>query len=221
MSETRIVLVGATGLIGGEVIAQAASRHDVRLTAVARRPLDGPASVNAIVAPPAEWPRAIADTAAEVVVIALGTTWRASGRDEAAFRAVDEKLVLTSAAAARAAGATRCIAISSVGASAASGNFYLRVKGEVEAALAELGFARLDLLRPRLLRGARGGERRVGERLAIGLSPLTDALLHGPLRRYRSVEAATVARAALALASETAPGRFVYEHDAILLAAAR
>ena len=226
MSETssasgRIVLVGASGLIGSAVIAETVGRSDMRLTALARREFALPpgARMELLVADPAEWPGLIAGARADALVIALGTTWRAAGRDEAAFRSVDEKLVLDCAKAAKAAGVPRCIAVSSVGADPASRNFYLRVKGEVEAALTALQFDRLDILRPGLLRGPRGGAPRPAERLAMIASPLTDLLLHGGLRRYRSVTAKNVAKAILQLAAAVPKGRFVHEHDSIIRAA--
>jgi hypothetical protein len=46
-------------------------------------------------------------------------------------------------------------------------------------------------------------------------APLTDALLHGSLRRYRSIPAETVARAIVAAAWLAAPGQFVHENDAM------
>jgi len=220
MSEAkRIVLVGASGLIGSAVIAATVGRSDMRLTALARREFALPAGarMELLVADPSEWSGLIASARADVLVIALGTTWRAAGRDEAAFRAVDEKLVLDCARAAKSAGVPRSIAVSSVGADAGARNFYLRVKGEVEAALSALGFDRLDILRPGLLRGPRN-ERRPAERLAMLASPITDLLLHGGLRRYRSVTAETVARAILNLSTAGPTGRFVHEHDAIVRA---
>jgi len=216
----RIVLVGASGLIGRAVIAATVGRSDLRLTALARREFALPpgARMELLVADPGEWPGLIASAQADALVIALGTTWRAAGRNEAAFRGVDQKLVLDCATAAKAAGVPRCIAVSSVGADAASRNFYLRVKGEVEAALAALEFDRLDILRPGLLRGPREGAPRLAERLAMLASPLTDALLHGGLRRYRSVTSKTVACAILGLAGEGPRGRFIHEHDGIVRA---
>ena len=222
MSEPlQIVLVGATGLIGTTLIQRAVGRERYRLTAIARRevPLPARARMDLLVAAPAEWGAAIAAAQADVLVIALGTTWRASGRNEAVFRATDKDLVLACAQAAKDAGVEHCIVVSSVGAAISSKSFYLRVKGEVEDALAKLHFARLDILRPGLLRGDRGGERRAGERLAIVASPLTDLLLHGGARKYRSVRATQVADAILALAVEKPRGRFVHEHDAIVRAA--
>ena len=223
MSEPiRIVLVGATGLVGRTLIERAVGRRGIRRTALARREVALPdgARMELVVADPAGWGEAIAAANGDALVIALGTTWRAAGRDEAAFRAVDKNLVLACAAAAKAAGVARCIAVSSVGANAGSGNRYLRVKGEVEEALAKLRFARLDLLRPGLIRGARA-ERRPAERLTMLASPLLDRFLRGEWRRYRSIRAATLADAILALAAAKPRGRFFHEHDAIRRAAAR
>ena len=223
MSEPiRIVLVGATGLVGRTLIERAVGRAGVRMTAIARREVALPegARMELLVADPAHWAEAIAAANADVLAIALGTTWRAAGRDEAAFRAVDKDLVLACAKAAKAAGVAQCIAVSSVGADAGSGNRYLRVKGEVEEALAKLRFARLDILRPGLIRGARA-ERRLVERVTMVASPLLDRFLHGQLRRYRSIRATALADAILALASARPRGRFVHEHDALRRAAAK
>lgn len=222
MSEPmRIALVGATGLIGRSFIDLAACRGDVRLTAISRREFRLPpgARMEMFVAEPEQWGEVIEAIRPEVLVCALGTTWRKSGRDEAAFRAVDYDLVLESARAAQAHGVQRLIAVSSSGADAKSKNFYLRVKGEAERDLAKVGFKRLDLLQPGLLRGARDGDRRLVERAGILLSPLIDPFLRGNARRYRSMSARTVAEAALALALRRAAGRFKHDNDAILRAA--
>jgi uncharacterized protein YbjT (DUF2867 family) len=219
----RIALVGASGLIGSSLIRLGVGRDDFRVIAIARRELDLPkgARMEVLVADPSGWGDAIAAANADVLVCALGTTWKKSGKDEAAFRAVDQDLVLACGQAARQAGIRQMIVISSIGAEAGSKNFYLRVKGEVEVALGKLGIPRLDVLRPGLLRGPRSGDRRPGERAAILVSPLTDLLLHGSLRKYRSIRASTIAQAIVGLAREKAAGRFVFEHDAIRRAARR
>lgn len=219
----RICLVGATGLVGSHIIARAVSDPHVRLVGVARREVALPvgARMEMLIADPSGWDDAIAASGAQVLVCALGTTWAKAGKDEEAFRAVDRELVLACARAAKAAGIEHMIVVSSVGASIAARPFYLRVKGEVEDALAKLRFRRLDILRPGLLRGQRGAERRWAERLAILAAPLTDLLLHGTRRKYRSIRADTVAQAVLALAKAKPGGRFVHEHDAMLYAIRR
>jgi uncharacterized protein YbjT (DUF2867 family) len=222
MSEPhRVLLVGATGLVGTRVMEQCVDREDYRLLALSRReaPLPKGARMEMMVADLEGWERAIADLRPEAVVCALGTTWRKADRDETAFRAVDEGLVLRVARAALAQGARNFVFVSSVGADPYSRVLYLRVKGEVERELRKLGFHRLDVLRPGLLRGPRDGDWRPGERLAKLLSPLTDLFLHGRRRRYRSIDARTVARAALQCAKMRPGGKFAAEHDFIKLAA--
>jgi uncharacterized protein YbjT (DUF2867 family) len=213
----RVLLVGATGLIGRRVMEACVGRSDVRLVALTRREAAMPqgARMEMLVADPAEWAQSVAAVAPHAVICALGTTWRKAGRDEAAFRAVDEELVLRVARAAKEAGVSNFVLISSVGANPVSRTFYLHVKGDVEAAVRKLRLHRLDILRPGLLRGPRSRDRRPGERLAILLSPLTDLFLGGGRRRLRSIDARRVARAALQAAKEKAQGTFVHENDAI------
>lgn len=222
MSEPlRIALVGATGLVGRTLIELCVGRADVRLAAIGRRemPLPTGARMEMFVAEPGKWGEVIEAVRPHVLVGALGTTWRKAGKDEAAFRAVDHQLVLETARAAREHGVERMIAVSSVGAEATSKNFYLRVKGEVERDLAKAGFKRLDLLRPGLLKGPRGDDRRIGERAAIFASPIADLLLHGKFRQYRSIQARIVAEGILSLALKGTQGRFVHDNDAIRRAA--
>ncbi len=217
---TRIALVGATGLIGMSLIRLAVHRPDIRIIGISRREVALPtgARMEVLVADPASWGDAIAAANADVLVCALGTTWKKAGKDEAAFRAVDQDLVLACGRAAKAAGVRQMIAVSSVGADPMAKNFYLKVKGETEQALGKLGLTRLDILRPGLLRGPRE-ELRPAERIGMIASPLADMMLLGAYRKYRSIRCETVAQAIVGLTREAMAGRFVFEHDAILRAA--
>ncbi len=222
MSEpVRIALVGATGLIGRAIIAQAVGRENIRLLAIARREMKLPsgATMEMVVADPQEWGTVLSALRPDVLISALGTTWNRAGRDEASFRAVDQTLVLMLAQAARDSGTERMLTVSSVGADSGAKTFYLRVKGEVERDLRKIGFDRLDIMRPGLLRGKRDRDMRIGETVGRIVSPATDLLLHGAFRRYRSIRDDEVARAGLALALRKAGGKFVHEHDALLRAA--
>ena len=213
--QTRVVLVGATGLVGRAVMDEAAHRPDIHLVAVARRevPLPKGARMEMLLSDTEHWVDAIAAGRPRTVIIALGTTIKAVGGDKTAFRAVDHDLVLECAAAAKAAGAHQLIVVSSVGAEFSSKNFYLSVKGEVEDKLAKLHFDRLDIIRPGLLRGHREGPFRPVERLAMIFSPLLDLLMIGGWRKYRSVRDSDLARVILGLAGSKQHGRYVFEHD--------
>ena len=217
----RFVLVGATGLIGGKVMEACVGREDVRLSAIARREAQLPKGIRMelFVAEPAKWGEVLEAIKPKAMICALGTTWKKSGEDEAAFRAVDQELVLSVAEAAKAQGVERFVHVSSVGAAIASKNFYLKVKGEVERDLTKLRFGRLDILRPGLLRGKRDNDRRLGERIGIAAAPFVNLMLQGGFRQYRAIRAETVADAALALARRAARGRFIHDNDAIMRAA--
>lgn len=202
---SRILLIGATGLIGGMVAALGGAGVHALVRRASGR--DGPETI----ASPGDWPGLVRALDGEVAVSALGTTWRAAG-SEAAFRAVDYDMVMDFASAARAAGIRHMIAVSSVGADPGSRAFYLRVKGEVEEALRALGFDRLDIVRPGLLRGDRGPERRLKERAAIMISPILNLLLRGGLDKYAAIDANIVADAIVALAGRREPGSFVHHN---------
>ena len=212
---TQIILAGASGLVGSQVVSLLHG-FGFEVHFLTRRILDGiPSGTFQHVADPAEWSDRIIGLMPDVAVSCLGTTWEKSGKSKAAFRAVDLDLVLAFAAAAQQAGARHMISVSSVGASANSMGFYLQTKGQVEDGLRQLGFERLDILRPGLLIGERSGQLRLGERIGILLSPFSDALLQGSLRHYRSIDSRTVARAIANLAKSAGRGTFIHENDAI------
>ena len=147
------------------------------------------------------------------VFCALGTTMAKAG-SQSAFRAVDYELPMKAGRAAKAAGVEQFLLVSSVGANPASGNFYLRTKGELERDLATLGFRALHIFRPGLLLGARQ-EFRFSEALAQRIGPLLNLVMWGPLRRFRSVHAERVAKAMVAAALQGGNGVMIEEYDEI------
>lgn len=224
MSAPRVLLAGATGMVGDRVL---------------RRLLDDPASRASVLAPVrrplsrahprlqapvldftlgdedfAQALEAAAPGPIDAFVCCLGTTLRAAGSREA-FIAVDRELVLRMSRIARARGARHAVLVSSVGASRQSANFYLRVKGEVEDALEQAGYSRLDILRPSLLLGPRT-QRRPTEALFQRLAPAASWLLHGRFRPYRAIEADAVARAIVALLPNDAPGVFAHDYASLV-----
>ena len=211
----HVVMIGATGLVGA-LAARGMVARGWRVDALVRRPsgLVHP-HWREHVAPPEEWTGLASSFGAEAAVSALGTTMRQAG-SKAAFRIVDHDLVVGFARAAAAGGARRMVTVSSVGADPGSSNFYLGTKGEMEAALEAIGFERLDILRPGLLRGQRGGDRRLGERIGIALSPAVNLVLRGPLDRFAAIDADRVAAAVVGALRQTAPGTWRHDNRAIL-----
>jgi uncharacterized protein YbjT (DUF2867 family) len=211
----QIVIAGATGLIGRQVAEELAGLDGIDLQALLRRNADElPPYVHQHVAPGDDWPSLVGALRPEVAICCLGTTIKVAG-SQAAFRAVDHDLVIAFAKAARGAGAQHMIAVSSVGASAKSSNFYLKTKGETENDLRALGFDRVDILRPGLLTGGNRPDSRPGEAIGILLSPLTDLLMMGPLAKYQSTPSAKVAQAIVTLALAGGHGTYSHENESI------
>ncbi len=148
----------------------------------------------------------------------LGTTLKVNNAP-AAFRAVQQPAVMAFARAARAAGVQRLGVLSAQGADPRARYFFHRLKGELEAELALLGFASLVLARPGLMADAAGAPARpgLGGRLAqAAAAPLR------PLRpllpaAWRPLAAPTVARALLQAVAAGPRGVLVLEPPALLL----
>lgn len=217
----RIALVGATGLVGRKVIEVASAGDEARIVGIARReaPLPPGARMEMFVAEPDKWGDVFEAVRPRALICALGTTWKKAGRDEAAFRSVDHDLVLATAEAAKRAGVPNMVLVSAAGADARSKSLYMRVKGETENALSRVGFKRLDILHPGLLRGSRENDLRLAEKMALVAAPLVDPLLSGSWERFRSIDAELVAQAALGLALRRAGGRFTHDNEAMRRAA--
>ena len=204
----RLLLAGGTGLIGGEVLKLGLSDgHEI---ATVGRRATGMASIE-IVSSFDDLPRL---PPADAALCALGTTIRQAG-SQAAFRAIDENAVVSFARAAKTAGVQHFLAVTAVGANSEASVFYSRVKGTAEQQLVEMGFKRLDIVRPGLLLGDRT-QRRPIEGFLQRIAPATDLLLHGKWRRYRSLQAATVGQCLLRLATNTEPGVFAHHFDDIM-----
>jgi uncharacterized protein YbjT (DUF2867 family) len=131
--------------------------------------------------------------ALDEVYICLGTTIKVAGSQEA-FRAVDFDAVLAVARAGIARGATKLGVISAMGASSTSGMFYSRVKGEMEEAVAKLGYQSVSIARPSFLAGDREAlqqHARPGEKIALVAMRLLNPLIP---KNYQAVQARDVAQ---------------------------
>jgi uncharacterized protein YbjT (DUF2867 family) len=196
--ESKIVLLaGASGLVGKNALDALLDAPDIgRVFAVTRRPLgrEHPRLANRIVQFD-NMEGQLKGTTCDVAVCCLGTTLRQAG-SESAFRRVDVDYVLAFARTAKAAQAQRFVVVSSAAADAGSRNFYLRTKGEMEDAVAGVGFVSLDILQPGPLLGLRS-QMRVLELGAMLVMPLVNPFLRGAREAFRGISAQTVGAAIL------------------------
>ncbi|MCM2335927.1 MAG: NAD-dependent dehydratase [Pseudomonas sp.] len=207
----RLLIAGATGLVGRHVLAFALEDARVaRVVAPTRRALPAHAKLDNPIVDYAALPDDAPWWRVDAVACALGTTIRAAG-SQAAFRAVDHGFVLAVATRALAHGARSFALTSAMGADPASPLFYSRTKGETERDLAALGYPSLTLVRPALIGGEREQSRpaeRAGLLLAGALAPLLP-------RRWRISPAPNIARALLDAALAARPGVHVVGAQAL------
>lgn len=195
MSARHVLIAGASGLVGQELLAGLLADPGVAVVhSLARRlpALRHPRLHPQVV----DFTQLPALPPVDEVYLALGTTIKVAG-SQAAFRAVDFDANLAVAQAALAAGARRAGLVSAMGADAASRVFYSRVKGELEQALAALPFTGLVIARPSMLvgdRAALGQPERRGEAWAFAAGRLLGGLVPA---NYRPIEARAVAAALL------------------------
>jgi uncharacterized protein YbjT (DUF2867 family) len=209
----RAVIAGASGLVGQECLRLLLNRY-ASVTSLVRKPTGR--SHLRLVERRIDFDRidTIEIPRGAHVYSALGTTIKKAGSEEA-FRRVDFDYPKMLAARAAAAGAARFALVSSVGADKSSGNFYLRVKGELEEAIAQMPLDAALFFRPSFLIGDRE-EKRSGEAAGIVVARALSFALLGPLRKYRAIPAGTVAEAMVGAATDGLGGVHVYHYNEIL-----
>lgn len=187
----RVLIAGATGLVGSHLLAALLDDPTVdQVHVLSRRTLS--VSHPALRLHMTDFVHLPDVPAIDEVYLALGTTIKQAG-SQAAFRAVDLQANLSVARAGVAAGARRVGLVSAVGADARSPVFYNRVKGELEQALETLDLLALVIARPSLLVGNRsrlGQPFRFAERVAEPLMRLVSPVLPPHLRPVRAIHVA-------------------------------
>ncbi|PKL37428.1 MAG: oxidoreductase [Spirochaetae bacterium HGW-Spirochaetae-1] len=145
----------------------------------------------------------------------LGTTIKQAKTREN-FRRVDYTYVVEAARLGSRMGARQFLVVTALGADARSKIFYNRVKGEVERDVSSLPFGSVHIFRPSLLLGDRG-EKRPGEAAGTVLYGIFSFIFSGPLRKYRAIQAATVARAMISAAGEGLSGVNIHDSQSMQL----
>jgi len=184
----KILLLGATGLVGNECLQLLlAEKRISEIRVYSRSPISQiNKKITSVVAPFDEMKNHSSFFAVNSVICALGTTIKQAGSQDA-FRVVDYEYPLTAAQIAKQNGAYHYLLVSALGANAHSTVFYNRVKGELENAILDISFERTTIIRPSLLLGTRK-EFRLGEKIGQFFTPFIP-------KKYKPVQASSVAQA--------------------------
>jgi len=215
-SEKTAVVFGATGLVGKELTGQLCSGSDYEkvVTVVRSKLSNTDQKVKQVKIDDFSKLMDLKDKLkAGAFFCCIGTTIKSAGSKEA-FTKVDLDIPKRIAQLAEALSIPSLVVISSIGADAASSNFYLRTKGEMEKSVREIYSGKLRIVRPSLLMGNRD-EFRFGEKASVGFMKAFGWMFAGPLRKYRGIYARDVARVMIKI-SRFKSDKVIFQSDELL-----
>ena len=149
---------------------------------------------------------------ADCLFCCVGTTRKKVKGSKADYRKVDFDIPMHAAQLAKEAGFKSFLMVSSVGANAKSGSFYLKLKGEAENAVEAVGIKSLHIFQPSVLMGNRN-EFRLGEKAGKLLMKITSFMLRGSLAKYKGIDGRIVAKAMVEAAKKDGDGKHVYLYN--------
>ncbi|MBA4139442.1 MAG: NAD(P)H-binding protein, partial [Segetibacter sp.] len=158
MQPLTAIVLGATGLIGGQLVERLLNDDDFeKVKILVRRPVE---LANKKLEVQIVNFDNLADFRAKLgsgdcIFCCIGTTQKQVKGDKTAYRKVDFDIPVNAAKMGKDAGFKKYLLVSSVGAKASARNFYLKLKGEVEKAIAEQHFESFHVFRPSMLLGDR------------------------------------------------------------------
>lgn len=215
MAGKSALLIGASGLVGGELLKclLKADEYD-RIVIIVRRELGfSHPKLQQVVSDFSNLAQYSDLIAVNDVYCCLGTT-STKTKDQNEYKKIDLDYPLEIARMAMKKQVQKYLIVTALGANKNSKVFYNRLKGLVEDELIALDLPALHIFRPSLLIGDRR-EFRLGEKVAVVLSRILFFIFVGPLRRYRPISAKAVAQGMYAAAQGDGRGVFIYNSDKI------
>ena len=210
-------VIGATGLVGKALIQQLLNDErfeKVRIFVRRETSLKHPKLEQLVVdfGKAETWAKQLTG---DVLFSALGTTLKQAGSKEKQWE-IDFSFNLNFAQKAKENGIENYVLVSSVGANAKSSIFYTKMKGELDEAVAKIGFSNLVILRPASLTGPREN-RRMAEEITV---PVLNLLTRFVMKNYRPISDITVAKAMINAAFRKTGDKKIWEGGEVFSLAA-
>ncbi|EAW27584.1 putative NADH dehydrogenase with NAD(P)-binding domain [Alteromonadales bacterium TW-7] len=214
MTKTAVV-IGATGLVGSELLTALLSCAEYsQVVAITRRalPLSHTKLTNHVI--DFEKLTQYRDFfKGDVFFSCLGTTLKQAGSVDAQ-RKVDFDFQFIAAQLAACNGISHYCLVSSSGANANSNSAYLKMKGQLEQQVVPLAFNKISIFQPSLLIGERD-HFRLAEKMGSVILPLLTKI--GFLKRYKPITGKQVALKMLAVSLEQKEAQKYYVLDELFI----
>lgn len=213
MSKSAIIL-GATGLTGSLVLTELLSdnRYDrILLFSRCACGILNP-KIEEHIVDVLHLEEAAPHFRADEVYCCIGTTKKKTP-DKDLYRKIDIGIPASAARIASENGIKSFAVVSAIGADSKSSIAYNRIKGDMEQAVLDANIEQTYILRPSIISGDRE-EKRLGEKIGLFVFKLLKPLFFGKLKKYRAVEAITIARRMIELCNSNAESQII-ESDSI------
>jgi len=212
--EMNAVIIGATGLVGKNIVNEALKNDlfkEVKVFVRRSMNLSHPKLKEFVIDFDSidHWKNEISG---DVLFSALGTTLKAAGSKAAQYK-VDHDYQLHFARIAAENGIKSYVLISSVNADSTSSFFYLKMKGELEEQIRKLPFHSVSILRPGPLKGERE-KSRLSEIISVGILSRLTTVIKAP--NISPVNGVHVAKISIEAALLQRPGINIFEPKDIL-----
>ena len=214
MKKTAIIL-GASGLTGGLLLEKLIvdDRYE-SIKLFSRSSIKGlPNKVKQYIGDLLELEQFKNDFTGDEVYCCIGTTAKKTP-DKSLYRDIDYGIPVAAAKLAKANGINTFLVISAMGANKKSSVFYNRTKGEMEQEVLNQAIPRTSILRPSLIGGERN-EQRLLEKIGLVVFKVIQPLFIGPLKKYKIINADSIAQAMLNLANATSNTDVIITSDDI------
>jgi uncharacterized protein YbjT (DUF2867 family) len=190
-----VTVFGATGLVGSTLIEKLVSDNRVeKIKAVVRKKgIFSHHKVEEVEIDYNNLSNYSEKVKSDIFYSCLGTTIKKAGSQKAQ-QIIDRDYPIVVSALAKQLGVKKVICVSSVGANAASSNFYLRTKGEMEEGVKRQMLDNALFVRPSMIEGNRKPFR-LGEVLILPIMKVANLFLIGALSKYKSISASHIADA--------------------------
>ncbi len=217
MSERIATVIGSTGMIGTSLVEHLLKDGYYPVVRVlVRRPIekaDPRMEIKLIDFNDTESFK-LALEGSSAIFCAIGTTQQKVSGNNDQYRNIDFDIPFKAAKLGKETVCENFIIITSVGANSKSKQFYIRLKGELEDALAGLNLHSVHIMQPSMLLGKRT-EHRAMEGFLQGTMKAISGLLIGSWRKFRAMDADTLAKAMIAASKKDVPGFFRHTFDGI------
>lgn len=215
---SKVLVLGATGMVGSHLVNLLVADPSITaVTVLSRRPIE---KIHAKVDVKVVDFNNFDDYrnkfgSGDAIFCCIGTTMGQVKGNKDLYRSIDYDIPVNAGKIGLEKGFRQYAIVSSIGANAASGNFYLKLKGQVEENLSMLNFPSLHIFQPSLLIGNRN-ESRTGEGIAQVIMPALSPIMIGGLKRYRPIPGSSVASAMFHVVKNEVKGSHRYTFKEIM-----